>query len=453
MTNPAEITESNTTALIPFIQARESFSGLQYYFSRYKLRRFNTTRQQLYALRRWSAWCMDESNQSFLARDQHGKPCSFPFLPEGIAAFIRHLAGTDADLADHVVPFSKRSMPLSDDKANATQKFLSYSSVKQYVTLLNMIQKGARMPGYPPFMDNYLVQDELNELRIEQARREVTEAQALPLMLEDLQALVAMHSTSRNLKDVRNLLILWVGFETLMRNDELARIKLKDMSYSLQDRQYSIVMRRSKTNKDFAPVYYVLSKSCSACLNHMFRLAEVGPSPDPCSELYLFRPLMPPAGDRFCEDRSYHLYSLNAQRVNGHTVRTSPGSENRSLKSLLSTTFGVEADSLPGMRDVDEEVDGMLSTRAFRDGIRYMWSTLKDTEFQKDNGRYQTWTGHSARVGGAIELLRQGYSETQIMQMGNWKSMSMVLRYTRNMTGKDKAMAKVASKFFDGDLK
>lgn len=432
MTSPAKIHENNPGAVIPFVPAKESFSGLTYYFSRYKLRRYNTSRQQLYALRRWSGWCMQPSNHVYLARDEHGAPCSFPFKPEGIAAFVRHLAGHEPDTD-------------VDGSSNTTfaKKLLSYSSIKQYISLLNMIQKGARMADYPAFMDHYLVQDELNELRIDQASNEVKESQALPLMLDDMHALISLHSRSDELKRVRNLLMLWVGFETLMRNDELARLKLKDISYSPADKQYSLVMRRSKTNKDFAPVYYVLSKACSACIDHMFKLAETGPSPHHDIDRYLFRPLSAPAGNRFAEedwDSNQHS-SVNTARKTG--------SENRSLKGLLASTFGVNASSIPGMRDVDEEVSGMLSTRAFRDGIRHMWETLKPSHFETHGGRYQTWTGHSARVGGAIELMKQGYSESQIMQMGNWKTMSMVLRYTRNMTGKDKAMAQVASQHFD----
>ena len=434
MTSPAKIQETNPGAVIPFVPAKESFSGLTYYFSRYKLRRYNTSRQQLYALRRWSGWCMQPSNHVYLARDEHGVPCFFPFKPEGIAAFVRHLAGLEPDTN-------------AEEMANTSfsKKLLSYSSIKQYVSLLNMIQKGARMPDYPAFMGHYLVQDELNELRIEQASNEVKESQALPLMLDDMQALISLHSRSHQLKHVRNLLMLWVGFETLMRNDELARLKLKDISYSSEDKQYSLVMRRSKTNKDFAPVYYVLSKACSACINHMFKLAETGPSPHAYIDLYLFRPLSVPAGNRFVEDA--HDSSLHSNSTVNSTRKS--GSENRSLKGLLASTFGVNASSIPGMREVDEEVSGMLSTRAFRDGIRHMWDTLKPSHFETHGGRYQTWTGHSARVGGAIELMKQGYSESQIMKMGNWKTMSMVLRYTRNMTGKDKAMAQGARHHFD----
>ena len=129
MASPAKIQESNPGAVIPFVPAKESFSGLTYYFSRYKLRRYNTSRQQLYALRRWSGWCMQPSNHVYLARDEHGVPCFFPVKPEGIAAFVRHFAALEPDTN-------------AEEMANTgcSTKEHSSSSIKEHALTRNMIQ-------------------------------------------------------------------------------------------------------------------------------------------------------------------------------------------------------------------------------------------------------------------------------------------------------------------------
>lgn len=65
-----------------------------------------------------------------------------------------------------------------------------------------------------------------------------------------------------------------------------------------------------------------------------------------------------------------------------------------------------------------------IPLRAFKE----MWNELYPNETKT---RY--WTGHSVRVGGAIQLNIEGYSLPQIMEMGNWSNEEMVMRYIRNI--------------------
>ncbi|MGE9574652.1 tyrosine-type recombinase/integrase, partial [Escherichia coli] len=79
------------------------------------------------------------------------------------------------------------------------------------------------------------------------------------------------------------------------------------------------------------------------------------------------------------------------------------------------------------LNDEDEEdtVDdaGMLSKNSLLRAFKEMWNELYPNETKT---RY--WTGHSVRVGGAIQLNIEGYSLPQIMEMGNWSNEEMVMR-------------------------
>lgn len=53
----------------------------------------------------------------------------------------------------------------------------------------------------------------------------------------------------------------------------------------------------------------------------------------------------------------------------------------------------------------------------------------------------QVFSGHSARVGAAQDLLARGYSIPQIQQAGGWESPDMVLRYGKDIMAGESAMA------------
>ncbi len=61
----------------------------------------------------------------------------------------------------------------------------------------------------------------------------------------------------------------------------------------------------------------------------------------------------------------------------------------------------------------------------------------------QETDRYSVWTGHSARVGAALDLAAAGCSAPQIMQAGGWKSSEMVMRYIRRVSLAENAMVKL----------
>ncbi|CAK3893915.1 hypothetical protein VCRA2120O258_350031 [Vibrio crassostreae] len=49
------------------------------------------------------------------------------------------------------------------------------------------------------------------------------------------------------------------------------------------------------------------------------------------------------------------------------------------------------------------------------------------------DGHRDVWSGHSSRVGALQDGYHAGLSLTQLIQLGDWKSNEMVLRYLRGL--------------------
>lgn len=47
----------------------------------------------------------------------------------------------------------------------------------------------------------------------------------------------------------------------------------------------------------------------------------------------------------------------------------------------------------------------------------------------RGNKKPRQWTGHSFRVGAAVDLVESGYTIEQVMRKGDWKSAQAGLRY------------------------
>lgn len=58
---------------------------------------------------------------------------------------------------------------------------------------------------------------------------------------------------------------------------------------------------------------------------------------------------------------------------------------------------------------------------------------------------YCRWSGHSIRVGAAINMAPKKYSTAQIMQEGTWKKAETVMRYIRHIDAHAGAMVDLMS--------
>nr|WP_264252052.1 tyrosine-type recombinase/integrase [Pantoea dispersa] len=82
-----------------------------------------------------------------------------------------------------------------------------------------------------------------------------------------------------------------------------------------------------------------------------------------------------------------------------------------------------------------------LSARTLEDIFARAWQEAGDAGAVRPNkNRYRTWSGHSVRVGAAIDMAMKKYSTAQIMQEGTWKKPETVMRYIRHVDAHAGAM-------------
>ncbi|MVY96116.1 tyrosine-type recombinase/integrase, partial [Enterobacteriaceae bacterium 8376wD7] len=127
------------------------------------------------------------------------------------------------------------------------------------------------------------------------------------------------------------------------------------------------------------------------------------------------------------------------QPVNIHTNRYFPSTSSKLSRGKSIDRMLVKAGFSEGLltqlqneSKVSREDVGMLSSNSLNQAFARLWGIAgKVGDSNRQSGRYRTWTGHSVRVGGAIELFKAGYSLEKITEMGNWSDPKMVFRYIR----------------------
>ena len=193
--------------------------------------------------------------------------------------------------------------------------------------------------------------------------------QAIPLRWDDLKLLDVLLSRSERLVDLRNRAFLFVAYNTLMRMSEISRIRVGDLDQTGDT--VTLHISHTKTITTAAGLDKVLSRCTTAVLNDWLEVSGLRQHPD----AVLFPPI------------------------------------HRSNKARITTT----PLTAPAMEKIFSDAWGLLNKR----------------DATPNKGRYRTWTGHSARVGAAIDMAEKQVSMVEIMQEGTWKKPETLMRYLR----------------------
>ncbi|HHC7201796.1 TPA: tyrosine-type recombinase/integrase [Vibrio parahaemolyticus] len=138
---------------------------------------------------------------------------------------------------------------------------------------------------------------------------------------------------------------------------------------------------------------------------------------------------------------------INIERV---TSKTSISPEPKRLTGKFASVFKRYFDLYCGILDEDDFVFCWLTTTGKRPaGYRQtpMSGMTVDRIYQRahdkleehgdvvtsSNGHRDVWSGHSSRVGALQDGYAAGLSLVQLVQLGDWKSNEMVLRYLRGL--------------------
>ncbi|MFN3018585.1 tyrosine-type recombinase/integrase [Vibrio coralliilyticus] len=235
--------------------------------------------------------------------------------------------------------------------------------------------------GLPNPCAHRYVKAQMAQITHQKVRERERIEQAPAFRESDLDRLTELWSATRSVTQQRDLMIVSLAYETLLRKNNLEQMKVGDIEFC-QDGSALITIPFSKTN-------------------HSGRDDVRWISPQVASQVHAYLQLPNIDADPQC---------FLLQRVKRSGKAIDPESHN----------------ALNGHHPVSEKLISRVFERA--------WKALN----HETGPRY---TGHSARVGAAQDLLQEGYSTLQVMQAGGWSSEKMVLRYGRHLHAHTSAMA------------
>lgn len=178
----------------------------------------NTLSAYRFDLRLWISWC------------RHADRHPLPAKPEDVCDYIEYLAA-------HYKP----------------------ASIKRFIQSLSTLNQAADAPA--------VLEDKFVQLAMRGVRRSkgVEQDQAEPIHYSDIEALQQklgwidpITRTRRyRLADIRNITLMMVGYDTLLRGSELTRLRAEDIDYRL-DGSAVIKVRRSKNDGEGEGAYKYL---------------------------------------------------------------------------------------------------------------------------------------------------------------------------------------------------
>lgn len=252
-------------------------------------------------------------------------------------------------------------------------------TITMHLQMLNIIHKRA---GLARPSDSNAVSLVMRRIRRENVDAGEQAGQALPFQRRDLDKLRGRLAGTEEITEIRELAFLGLAYNTLLRISEISRIRAKDITRTDEGR-IQIRIGRTKTLVSTAGTVKTLSRDVTELVDSWIQASGVMEDPDN----YLF-----------CRILKNGVPVLSTQKP------LTP----RSLEALF------------------ESAHARLHGRK-----------------KKTDLRYQAWSGHSARVGAAVDMARAGVSVTEIMQAGGWSRVEMVLTYIRNLESEGSAMVRI----------
>ncbi|MCO5620132.1 tyrosine-type recombinase/integrase [Citrobacter freundii] len=252
------------------------------------------------------------------------------------------------------------------------------TSITNHFAMLNML---ARICGLPDLKNSTEVQLAMKKIRRQSVLGGEKTGQAVPFRLADLQLASHILSQSDRLADLRNLAFLYVAYNSLLRIQEIARIRVKDLS--VNDERIIMDISHTKTVVTASGVIKHLSVPASNMLKKWLNTSELISHPDAVVFCRVFK---------------------NDRVQISETPMTTP-----SLEKIFQDT----------------------------------WRLLGRPSQTTNKGRYEMWSGHSARVGAAQDMAERGVSMAQIMHEGTWSKPETVMRYLRRLKNENSAMSDI----------
>ncbi|MCG9575363.1 tyrosine-type recombinase/integrase [Vibrio tubiashii] len=266
---------------------------------------------------------------------------------------------------------------------NAHKETLHRNTLKVHVWA---ISKRHEVSGLPDPCQHRYVKATMSAIVNEKVEARERIEQAPAFREEDLDTLTEQWGNSSSKNKKRDLFIISLCYETMLRKSNIERMLVGDISFK-RDGSAVITIPFTKTNHSGKDEVRVLSESVASMVKEYF------------------------ATDGYCTDPD--AFVLQRLKASG---KKKPANSQEGLTAFT-------------------QVSGMFVTRVFDRA----WKALGEKGDK-------AFTGHSARVGATQDLIEDGFTIAQIMQAGGWSREEMVLRYGRDILASKGAMALKRSK-------
>ncbi|CAB9494061.1 tyrosine-type recombinase/integrase [Alteromonas macleodii] len=269
---------------------------------------------------------------------------------------------------------------------------LAYRTIKRRLSALSKFLGVAKLPN--PIIRSAYLRDFIRLSLIENRKYRLSHKQAVPLtidMVEQINNAIIPDS----LLELRDLAIINLMFDALLRADELVRVCVEDISA----RNNTLLVVSSKSDQTGQGQYRYVSSSTISMVQEYINEANI----DPKSKT-----------QRLPSDlRGLHKGIL-FRRLTNHKTALLPFDEN--IPSHKANVLNYSS-------------------------VYRIWQRIAHRA-----GISENITPHSGRVGGAVSLAEDGASLPELQLAGGWQSPEMPGHYTKQANVKRGGMAKLSAK-------
>lgn len=269
---------------------------------------------------------------------------------------------------------------------------LAYRTIKRRLSALSKFLGVAKLPN--PIIRSAYLRDFIRLSLIENRKFRLSHKQAVPLtidMLEQINNAIIPDS----LLELRDLAIINLMFDALLRADELVRVCIEDISA----RNNTLLVVSSKSDQSGQGQYRYVSSSTISMVQEYINEANLDPKTK-ATRLSL-------------DLRGLHKGVL-FRRLTNHKTALLPFDEN--IPSHKANVLNYSS-------------------------VYRIWQRIAQRA-----GISENITPHSGRVGGAVSLAEDGASLPELQLAGGWQSPEMPGHYTKQANVKRGGMAKLSAK-------
>ena len=269
---------------------------------------------------------------------------------------------------------------------------LAYRTIKRRLSALSKFLGVAKLPN--PIVRSVYLRDFIRLSLIENRKFRLSHKQAVPLTIEMVEQ-INNKIIPDSLLELRDLAIINLMFDALLRADELVRVCVEHISH----RNNTVLVVSSKSDQSGQGQYRYVSSSTLSMINEF----------------------------------------INEANLNPHTSETRDASDPRSIsKGVL---FRRLTNHKTALLPYDENAPSNHAAVLNYSSVYRVWQRIAKRAGIKEN-----ITPHSGRVGGAVSLAEYGATLPELQLAGGWQSPEMPGHYTKQANVKRGGMAKLSSK-------